>query len=119
MTTLAWILVAASSLGEAHFSDAQLAGLGANGRACSTCHVPEDAFQQWFERELTGEVGRECGERLESRGVAVGRRIGKFRVGHCDDLHRWSAWVVRPRHIMRPPGPGAPPASRSGAGEYR
>jgi cytochrome c peroxidase len=45
MTLLAWILVAASSVGEAHFNDAQLAGLGANGRACSTCHVPEEAFQ--------------------------------------------------------------------------
>jgi cytochrome c peroxidase len=41
----AWILVAASTLGEAHFNDTQLAGLGANGRACSTCHVPEEAFQ--------------------------------------------------------------------------
>ena len=45
MTLRAWILVAASSVGEAHFNDAQLAGLGANGRACSTCHVPEEAFQ--------------------------------------------------------------------------
>ena len=45
MTLLAWILVAASSAGEAHFNDAQLAGLGTNGRACATCHVPEEAFQ--------------------------------------------------------------------------
>jgi cytochrome c peroxidase len=45
MTALAWILVAALSAGEAHFNDTQLAGLGANGRACATCHVPEDAFQ--------------------------------------------------------------------------
>jgi len=45
MTLLAWILVAASSVGEAHFNDTQLTGLGTNGRACATCHVPADAFQ--------------------------------------------------------------------------
>ena len=45
MTLAVWILVAASTAGEAHFNDTQLAGLGANGRACATCHVPEDAFQ--------------------------------------------------------------------------
>lgn len=45
MTVLVWILVAASSAGEAHFNDTQLAGLAANGRSCATCHVPEDAFQ--------------------------------------------------------------------------
>jgi mono/diheme cytochrome c family protein len=47
------VLVAASSLalptpellGEAHFNDTRLAGLGANGRACATCHVPAEAFQ--------------------------------------------------------------------------
>jgi quercetin dioxygenase-like cupin family protein len=31
--------------GEAHFEDAQLDEFGTNGRACATCHVPEDAFQ--------------------------------------------------------------------------
>jgi cytochrome c peroxidase len=45
MTLAVWILVAASSAGEAHFHDTQLADLGANGRACATCHVPEDSFQ--------------------------------------------------------------------------
>ena len=33
MALHAWILVAASTLGEAHFNDTQLAGLGAEGRA--------------------------------------------------------------------------------------
>jgi cytochrome c peroxidase len=32
-------------LGESHFNDSKLPGLGANGRACSTCHVPDEAFQ--------------------------------------------------------------------------
>ena len=31
--------------GEAIFFDGTLTGLGGNGRACSTCHVAEDAFQ--------------------------------------------------------------------------
>src|SRR5688500_14897890 len=31
--------------GEAHFNDTVLDGLGANGRACATCHVPGEAFQ--------------------------------------------------------------------------
>ena len=31
--------------GEAHFKDVRLDGFGTNGRACATCHVPEDAFQ--------------------------------------------------------------------------
>jgi len=31
--------------GEAIFFDETLTGLGGNGRACSTCHVAEDAFQ--------------------------------------------------------------------------
>jgi cytochrome c peroxidase len=44
----AYISLAASTviaIGQAHFDDATLDGLGANGRACATCHVPEDAFQ--------------------------------------------------------------------------
>ncbi|HKQ14095.1 MAG TPA: hypothetical protein VJT80_11740 [Steroidobacteraceae bacterium] len=41
----AWILVAASTVGAAHFNDTQLPGLGANGRSCATCHVPEEGFQ--------------------------------------------------------------------------
>ena len=49
MTLLpACISIAAStlvSIGQTHFNDATLDGLGANGRACATCHVPEDAFQ--------------------------------------------------------------------------
>jgi mono/diheme cytochrome c family protein len=31
--------------GEVNFHDEDLTGLGGNGRACSTCHVPSDAFQ--------------------------------------------------------------------------
>lgn len=31
--------------GQANFNDGTLAGLGGNGRACSTCHVASDAFQ--------------------------------------------------------------------------
>ena len=31
--------------GESHFNDSKLPGLGANGRACSTCHIPDEAFQ--------------------------------------------------------------------------
>jgi cytochrome c peroxidase len=38
--------------GEANFFDETLAGLGANGRACSTCHVADDAFQLTPDRAL-------------------------------------------------------------------
>jgi hypothetical protein len=31
--------------GEQNFKDDELTGLGGNGRACSTCHVPTDEFQ--------------------------------------------------------------------------
>ncbi|MEO7243854.1 MAG: hypothetical protein ABIX12_01715 [Rubrivivax sp.] len=31
--------------GKANFSDRTLAGLGANGRSCADCHVPEESFQ--------------------------------------------------------------------------
>jgi hypothetical protein len=31
--------------GETHFNDTVLDGLGTNGRACATCHVPDEAFQ--------------------------------------------------------------------------
>jgi len=36
--------------GRANFFDGTLVGLGANGRACATCHVAEDAFQLTPER---------------------------------------------------------------------
>ena len=36
--------------GQANFFDETLAGLGANGRACASCHVAEDAFQLTPER---------------------------------------------------------------------
>ncbi len=35
--------------------------------------MPQDPFEQRFERELSGQVGRQRGERLEPRGVVVGR----------------------------------------------
>lgn len=38
--------------GKANFFDGTLTGLGANGRACSTCHVAQDAFQLTPERAL-------------------------------------------------------------------
>jgi cytochrome c peroxidase len=38
--------------GRTNFFDETLTGLGANGRACSTCHVAEDAFQLTPERAL-------------------------------------------------------------------
>jgi cytochrome c peroxidase len=38
--------------GEANFFDDRLSGLGGNGRACSTCHVAEDAFQLTPDRTL-------------------------------------------------------------------
>ena len=31
--------------GKANFSDRTLAGLGANGRSCADCHVPQESFQ--------------------------------------------------------------------------
>ncbi len=31
--------------GKANFSDRTLTGLGANGRSCADCHVPEESFQ--------------------------------------------------------------------------
>jgi cytochrome c peroxidase len=38
--------------GKANFFDETLTGLGANGRACSTCHVAQDAFQLTPDRAL-------------------------------------------------------------------
>ena len=46
-STAAQALPAASPFcrGKANFSDRKLVGLGANGRSCADCHVPEESFQ--------------------------------------------------------------------------
>ena len=72
--------------------------------------VPQDPFEQWFERELSGEVGGQRGERLEPRDVVVGRRIRRFRMEPCATIPIDGRRGDSPSSHHAPEPPTAPPA---------
>jgi cytochrome c peroxidase len=76
-----WILVTAATVGEAHFNDTQLIGLAANGRACATCHVPQEAFQL-----SPGTVERRYAALLAARALDPHADDPLFRPIDADDF---------------------------------